>query len=357
MKYIFVIQGEGRGHLTQALTLSVLLREAGHVVDDVLVGRCKNRELPTFFTSKIAARITQYDAPTFDYGKGSKKGSSISTFVNNLRPDNFKRWVKSTNIIASTIEKSGADVIVNFYEFLLGTTKMIHKVTPPIISIGHQFLIDHPLFESPLKSEALLLSMTNRVCSYGSVRRLALSFYPMESAEKDSIDVVPPLLRPQIFEQVPTNGDFTLGYMLNPGYLDEVIEWKRAHPDAKVHLFWDKKGAAECEERVEGLWLHKINDVEFLKYMSSCRGYITTAGFESVCEALYLGKPVLMIPAHIEQQINAADAQLVGAGDAAEAFNLTLLEHAIKNYAADTESFRLWVDSAREVFLKALTEL
>ncbi|MFI3306685.1 MAG: glycosyltransferase family protein [Rikenellaceae bacterium] len=357
MKYIFVIQGEGRGHLTQALALSTLLREAGHTVDEVLVGRCKNRELPQFFTSKIAARITQYDSPTFDYGKGSKRGRPLNTLLNNLRPINFSRWVDSSKIISTTIEASGADVVVNFYEFLLGATKMIHKITPPIISIGHQFLIDHPHFQSPYKRESLLLTMTNRICAFGSKRRLALSFYPMPYSLTHNTEVVPPLLRPEIFSHKPTDGDFMLGYMLNPGYVDEVLEWKSRHPEAKVHLFWDKKGAAECEERVEGLWLHKINDVEFLRYMASCRGYITTAGFESVCEALYLGKPALMIPAHVEQQINAADAQLVGAGDEAERFDLSLLERAIEGYSADTESFRRWVDSAREVFLKSLTDI
>lgn len=48
--------------------------------------------------------------------------------------------------------------------------------------------------------------------------------------------------------------------------------------------------------------------------MSSCRAYATTAGFESVCEAMYLGKPLLMVPAHIEQDCNAYDAARGGAG-------------------------------------------
>lgn len=48
--------------------------------------------------------------------------------------------------------------------------------------------------------------------------------------------------------------------------------------------------------------------------MGGCKAYLTTAGFESVCEALYLGKPVLMVPVHVEQECNAWDAQKVGAG-------------------------------------------
>ena len=48
----------------------------------------------------------------------------------------------------------------------------------------------------------------------------------------------------------------------------------------------------------------------FLEYMAGCKGYATTAGFESVCEAMYLQKPVLMVPTHIKQECNALDAML-----------------------------------------------
>lgn len=355
MKYIFVIQGEGRGHLTQALALSHLLRKHGHTVDEVLVGRCKNREIPKFFTRKIEAKVTLFNSPTFDYGRKGKHGNIVKTVMQNASPIKINRWINSVNIIRHRIEASNADVVVNFYEFLLGITNMLGTIDKPIISIGHQFLIDHPRFLNVTAQKAFIFKIMNSVCGYGSMRRLALSFYPMR-AER-GIEVVPPLLRPEIFEQEVTTGDFTLGYMLNPGYLNDVLEWKKRNPEAVVHLFWDQKGAAEVEERVPGLWLHRINDSEFLKCMAACRGYITTAGFESVCEALYLGKPVLMIPAHVEQQINASDAESVGAGVSAEKFNLSLLEDVINSYNADTESFRSWVNSAEERFIEALTNV
>lgn len=358
MKYLFVIQGEGRGHLTQALALSHTLRQAGHSISEVLVGRCKNREIPKFFTDKIDAPVTLFDSPTFDYGRGGKRGSVIKTMIQNSTPSKLSCWRESIKLLHDHIEQSDADVVINFYEFLLGVTNMFTPIHKPIIAIGHQFLIDHPKFIARAKKEGgtFVLRLNNAVCSYGAAKRLALSFYPMPSAPAQHIEVVPPLLRPEIAQLEITNGDFILGYMLNPAYLDEVIAWKNNNPATKIHLFWDKKNAAECEEIMEGFWLHRINDVEFLRLMSECRGYITTAGFESVCEAMYLGKPALMIPAHIEQQINAADAQSVGAGSPAESFNLTLLEEEIARYSADTKSFRAWVDSASERFLKALTE-
>ena len=56
MKYIFIVQGEGRGHLTQAITLSRLLRGRGHTLIKVMVGKSPQRKIPAFFESKIILR-------------------------------------------------------------------------------------------------------------------------------------------------------------------------------------------------------------------------------------------------------------------------------------------------------------
>ena len=73
------------------------------------------------------------------------------------------------------------------------------------------------------------------------------------------------------------------------------------------------------------LSFHQLDDVKFLRYMAGCKAYATTAGFESVCEAMYLGKPLLMVPAHIEQECNAYDAMCAGAGIISTSFSLDRL--------------------------------
>ena len=53
MKMLFIIQGEGRGHLTQALSLRRKLADEGHQVVGVLVGKSPARRIPDFFMEKI----------------------------------------------------------------------------------------------------------------------------------------------------------------------------------------------------------------------------------------------------------------------------------------------------------------
>ena len=65
MKFLFIVQGEGRGHLTQALTLEEHLLREGHEVVEVLVGKSRNRELPTFLRQKLKAPLSRFESPNF----------------------------------------------------------------------------------------------------------------------------------------------------------------------------------------------------------------------------------------------------------------------------------------------------
>ncbi|MEM9896508.1 MAG: glycosyltransferase family protein, partial [Bacteroidota bacterium] len=128
------------------------------------------------------------------------------------------------------------------------------------------------------------------------------------------------------------------------------------HPDITIHCFWDKKEAPETLKAAENLTFHRLNDKKFLHYLASCRGYLSTAGFESICEAMYLGKPVLMIPVegHYEQSCNALDATNSGAGIQNDVFDLDVLLNYLPYHQGDTSTFKKWCDQAAPVFLSLL---
>ena len=65
MRFLFIVQGEGRGHLTQALTLEDMLRRNGHEVVEVLVGKSSSRILPGFFNRNIKAPVKRFLSPNF----------------------------------------------------------------------------------------------------------------------------------------------------------------------------------------------------------------------------------------------------------------------------------------------------
>jgi uncharacterized protein (TIGR00661 family) len=359
MRYLFIVQGEGRGHLTQALALAGMLRRHGHEVTGAMVGKNPNRVLPSFFADKIGCPVSTFDSPSFDYGRLGKRGKIAKTLFINTTPLKLERWRKSIQKIVARMEEGDCDVVVNFYEMLLGVSSLLHRLRVPIVSIGHQFLVDHPDYSHRSRSDhgQFALRLNNMICSLGTTKTLALSFYPMKDFYRDRLAVVPPLLRAELFGLEPRDGGYILGYVLNPAYADEVREWHARHPEVKLHLFWDKPGVPETLEVAPGLTFHRIDDRLFLEMMAGCSAYATTAGFESVCEAMWLGKPALLVPAHLEQEINAQDAAGIGAGVVSTEFELSRLVDFLPLYRADTAAFRDWVARGEELFVRHLTTL
>ena len=361
LRFLFIVQGEGRGHLTQALSLADMLRRHGHEVVEVLIGKSHGREVPSFFRSKVKAPVRAYEAPSLIYKKDHKRLDKLRTAFYNGNPRKLRQYGQSIEMIHRRIKKQQPDVVVNFYEMLPALAQLRFRTDIPFVNIAHQYLLRHPDYRHGTgdAQSLLVLRLHTLLTGIGATKLLALSFYPMKSCARERIVVVPPLLRREVLDLQATEGDYILGYMLNQGFENEVRRWHDAHPDVRLHFFWDKRDAP-AELRVDDtLTLHRIDDEQFLHYMAGCRGYITTAGFESVCEALYLNKPVMLIPAHLEQEINAADASSIpGAATTGDSFDLSRLLNFMQTPRTfDHDTFRRWLLSAEETFVRELTSV
>jgi uncharacterized protein (TIGR00661 family) len=344
MKVLFIVQGEGRGHLTQAIAMEDLLRRNGYEVVEVLVGKSNSRRLPGFFNRSIQAPVKRFLSPNFLPTTANKRASLSRSVAYNVMK--LPTYIKSMHYIHTRIEESGAELVINFYELLTGLTYLLYRPAVPQISIGHQYLFLHRDFEFPGKNRLnlCLLRFFTRLTCIGAQEKLALSFREMEDDGTAHVRVVPPLLRKEVLSCESTQGDYLHGYMVNAGFGENIKIWHGAHPEVPLHFFWDKQDEEEVCRVDETLTFHQIDDVKFLRYMAGCKAYATTAGFESVCEAMYLGKPLLMVPAHIEQDCNAYDAARSGAGVISDGFDLERLLAFSGSYRPDT-SFRYWVRS------------
>ena len=147
MKFLFIVQGEGRGHLTQAISLSEMLGRHGHEVVDVLVGRSSSREIPSFFRERMKVNVRVYDAPSLIFKKDKKHIDKFRTFLYNTNIQKLQRFGKSVEIIYQSIKKHQPDVVVNFHEILPGFLHLRFKVNIPFINIGHQYLLNHPDYQ------------------------------------------------------------------------------------------------------------------------------------------------------------------------------------------------------------------
>lgn len=356
MKYLFIVQGEGRGHMTQAMSLERMLMDRGHEVVEIMVGISPSRKVPDFFLKGVKAPISYFEGINFTPSADNRKPSMLKSVLMNTF--NFHKYMPSIHHVCDKIRSSGADCVVNFYDLIGGLAYFFHEIEVPMVCIGHQYLFLHKDFGLPRDQypDSIALDFYTHMTSIKAVKHLALSFRPMPDDPKRKIVTVPPLLRPEVLQIEPTKGDYIHGYMLNSGFAEDVMKWHKEHPEVELRFFWDNWEAGKVKKIDDTLSFYTIDDKEFLRQMAGCMAYASTAGFESVCEAIYMGKPILMVPSHIEQEINAFDASRCGAGVYDDRFDLTLLLEFSRIYEVNHE-FRGWVKSAPEVICKELEKM
>ena len=356
MKYLFIVQGEGRGHFTQALSLKSLLEKNGHEVVQIMVGSSAKRILPAFFTEKINSEVVQFQSPNFLPTPKGKHSSLIISILYNLLL--LPVYIKSILSIRSTIIEKQPDVVVNFYELMCGITYGIFKPNPPMINVAHQYYFLTPDFRytGNNSKQFKMLNFYTRLTAMNSYKMLALSFRIEDNSYYGKIAIVPPLLRQEVLLKQTKTGNYIHGYMLNSGYSDELTQWSKRNEGEQIHFFWDKKNAKLTEKLTPDLTLHKLSDTLFLDYMAGCKAYATTGGFESVCEAMYMQKPVMLVPTHIEQECNVMDAIRSGAGVTANEFDLDMLLEYVPTYKKTME-FKYWTRTAESLFMYELTRI
>ena len=112
MKFLFIVQGEGRGHFTQAITLEDMLLRNGHQVVEVLVGKSSSRTLPGFFNRSIQAPVKRFTSPNFLPTAENKRADLKKSFAYNLI--HVPEYFRSMCYINQRIKETGAEVVINF---------------------------------------------------------------------------------------------------------------------------------------------------------------------------------------------------------------------------------------------------
>lgn len=354
MKVLFIIQGEGRGHMTQALALEQMLLSKGHKVCAMVIGSSERRKIPAFFQKRTEAPIYPVSSPNFYFDKADKSIALWKTSYKNVLQ--IPQFLKQIKWISRLVKQEQPEVIINFYDVLGGFYFLLANPKLKRICIAHQYLAEHDQF--PFANGSLLqkaaFRMSNFVTSMNCHKKLALSFDALESIRTD-FKVVPPLLRKEITNLTTVDEDFILCYVVNKGYGEEILKWHSKNPKVKLMCFWDNYEQPDGWQPQPNIQFKHLNDTAFLDAMARCSGYVSTAGFESICEAAYLGKPVMMVPVknQYEQACNALDAVRAGLGIYVENFNLgPFLTHLTLH--KESVDMKEWVKQTEKLFISEI---
>ena len=347
---LFIVQGEGKGHMSQAIAMKEHLEEAGHTVDGLFLGSRPKQEVPDYFTKGFADKLHTFQSPWF-LRTPNRKGIYIGrTLLFNLL--RFPLYISEANRIRKEIDFLRPDVVFNFYD-VVGALAL-RKTATGIrrIGIGHHFFLHLDNYQCDKGSSwhRWLLKRLTSLIMLSCDRVLALSYREIQGSSV--IEVVPPLVRRRFREMQYRPGNRYLAYFLNEGLLYDLVLLARKLPDFQVDLFTSLKPDMVLPA---GITLHPYDADNFSSFMASCRGLITSAGFDAAAEAAFHGIPLAVIPTrnHFEQGCNGMDIMRSGIGVAVSKIEKEMLEQM---KPSESVKYRAWTASTAGRLLKWVEE-
>jgi uncharacterized protein (TIGR00661 family) len=303
MRIVYGVHGYGRGHATRALALLPHLTQRHQVL--VLAG---GDAYSAIWPDYDVVRITTL---AFSYGKSSGKRSNWQTLRRNIPA--FLDLVLGGPVfemIRGIVQEFNPDVIISDAE--AWTHQVAQSLRIPRISVDHIGILAYcrPQIEWRDRLEACFDTAVYRLLM-GTPERIVVSSFYDAPPRRPGVRVVGAMVRPALHDFTPSEGGHLLAYF-NQGrwQLNRHIMQTLQECGCPVRLF----GGDDCG-RDGNITIRPLSNLPFLEDLASCRGVISTAGNQLMGEAIFLGKPVLVMPeACVEQRLNAAAVERLGIG-------------------------------------------
>ncbi|HWY87806.1 MAG TPA: glycosyltransferase family protein, partial [Gemmataceae bacterium] len=181
---------------------------------------------------------------------------------------------------------------------------------------------------------------------------LVISFFSAP-IRKPNTFLFPPLLRQEILDAVPTEGDHVLVYVTSPApALAKLLGSVRCR---FIAYGFGREGTND-----EGNILYKKPSLDgFFADLTSARAIVANSGFSLVTEALHLGKPYLAVPVshQFEQIFNAYWLEKSGYGSYWEELNKERVEAFLYNLPHYREALTQYPRQGNGALLEKLDAL
>lgn len=305
MKILYAIQGTGNGHLSRATEILPILKEMADV--DVLVsGIHSDLKLPINVDYKLYG---------LSFINGKKGGVSFWKTVKSLRLGKFIRDISKLSVANYDLVISDFEPVSAWACFLKGKK---------CIGLSHQNATLHKNAPRPPRRDPF----GKLVLKYYAPVSEKYGFH-FESLNSSNFT---PVIRSGIRKVTPQNeGHYTV-YL--PAYSDNEIYQLLELFD---YLPW-QVFSKQCKNTYKrgAITFNPISMDGFTESFINCKGILTTAGFETPAEALFMGKKLCVVPTknQYEQECNAAFLAELGV---TVIYNLRKQHHLLADWVINGE--------------------
>ena len=310
---LYGVNGEGAGHSTRAKEVISHLVAQGHVVHVASFDRGLQNLKSHFDVTEIYG---------FRFAYLNNRVRYKRTIAKNLIT--VPQAARSLSRLKDMVDKWTIDLVITDFEPL--TCHVGHKKNLPVISIDNQHCLTNAVVSYPkqYRRDAAAAKIVTRLMTPRANAYLVISFFTAPIRKRNTF-LFPPLLRQEILEATPTEGDQVLVYVTSPApELAKLLSTVRCR---FVAYGFGRDGE-------EGNILYKKPSLNgFFSDLTSTRAIVANSGFSLVSEALHLGKPYLAVPVshQFEQTFNAYWLQKSGFGAYWEELNKERVEAFLFN--------------------------
>ncbi len=294
-RIVYALSGQGRGHTSRSLATSDALRKRGHEVLFCCGGTA--REILE------AQGETVLRVPVLRHVMKDNVLKPYQTVFTNREAI----WRKSQIVerLSDEFADFGPDLLITDFEGF--SRRAAEQRGLPVLSFNHQQIITETRFALPLRYRwhALMAKTIIKLIAPKNPEHLLLSsffFPPLKNPAKTTL--VAPIIRPAVQALAPHPGEHVLVYYNQAEGSEYLLDHLR---QTDAHFVVYNFPTPPHPEAYPNLVFKQPSLEGFLEDLARSRAIMCTAGFTLMSEALYLGKPLLVIPNRglFEQTLNA----------------------------------------------------
>ena len=319
---LYGVNGEGAGHSTRAKEVLSHLAAQGHKVHVASFDRGLQNLKDKFDVTEIYG---------FRFAYVNNRVRYKRTIAKNLITVPQAR--KSLHQLNELIDEQEINLIITDFEPL--TCHIGHKRRIPVISIDNQHCLTNAVVSYPkqYRRDAAAAKIVTRLMTPHANAYLVISFFTAALRKRNTY-LFPPILRQEILNATPSEGDHVLVYVTSPApALARLLNSVRGR---FIAYGFGRDGE-------DGNIVYKKPSLNgFFSDLVAARAIIANSGFSLVTEALHLGKPYLAVPVshQFEQIFNAYWLQKTGYGAYWEELNKECIDSFLYNLPQYREALR-----------------
>lgn len=297
-KILYGVMGNTNGHIMRTLALVRRMPDhqfyfvGGHRVPAAMRDQYPVLEVPVLRTMH---RNQQVDLPATVAQIGRRVFEAPSV----------------TARIAELIRSWQPDLAICDREFFLPLA--CRRVGLPCLSVNHSRLLIACRYPVPAGQRAswFLATVNDHLLYNHTPYHLIVSFYTLPLRKPGRDEWMPPVLRREVTDFRPANGDHVLVYQTSPTFGPLIKTLKQLSRPVVVY------GFQERHETVGNITFQPYHPQRILEDLAGCAYAVVNGGHNLISEAFYFGKPVLCFPIAnlFEQFLNAWQVRELGYGD------------------------------------------